>query len=72
MEMLTRAWRNRAQRLRLEGFKITHNNGIVEYEFPPKRKPKILYNSNLFLPNNQIVHCEVVGQNQEQDNKSQN
>lgn len=71
MEMLTRAWRNRAQRLRLEGFKITHKDGTIGYEFPPKYKSKILYDSSLLLPpDNQVVHCEVVGQNQEQNNKS--
>ena len=78
--MLTRAWRTRAQRLRLDGFKITHQDGSIDYEFPPKNnreKPIEVYNckieaqnSSLLLPNDQVIHSEIVRQDQEQDNKS--
>lgn len=66
---IPRHWRLRGPRLRLEGLrdKIT---GVVE--FPSKANPKVLYNSSLLLPNDQVVHSEVVRKNQEQDDKAQN
>lgn len=70
---IPRHWRLKDQRYKLTGYKITHSDGSVEYEFPPRSKPKILYDSNLlFLPNDKIVHSEVVRENQEQDNECQN
>lgn len=70
---IPRHWRTRRQRLRLEGFKITKIDGTIKYEFPPKARSEILYNSNLLLPpDNQVVYCEIVGKDQEQDHKSQN
>ena len=68
---IPRQWRLKDQRYKLIGYKITHSDGKVEYEFPPKSKPKIVFDLSLFLPpNNQVVHSEVVGQNQEQNNES--
>ncbi len=71
---IPRHWRLKEQRYKLLGFKISHKDGSVEYEFPPKANPKkILYDSDLLLPpDNQVVHGEVVWQNQEQNNKGQN
>lgn len=68
---IPRHWRLKDQRYKLRGYKITHSDGRIEYEFPPKANPKILYDSSLLLPpDNQIIHRVVIGQNQEQDDKS--
>lgn len=70
---ISRIWRTRGQRLRLEGYKTIHRDGAIEYEFPPKANYKTLYDSSLLLPpDNKVIHCEVVGENQEQDHKGQN
>lgn len=70
---IPRHWRLKDQRYRLMGYKITHSDGSVEFEFPPKTKPKpeeiIIYNSSFFSPDNQVVHSVVVGQNQEQNDE---
>lgn len=69
---IPRHWRLKDQRYKLVGYKVTHSDGSVEYEFPPKASPKILYDSSLLLPpDNKVIHCEVVGENQEQNNKCQ-
>lgn len=68
---IPRHWRLNKQRYNLVGFKIVHKDKTIEYEFPPKASPKILYDSSLLLsPNNEVVHSVVVGEYQEQDDKS--
>ena len=68
---IPRHWRLKKQRYSLIGIRIVHNNGTIEYQFPPKADPKkqndnLVYDSNLLLPpNDQVVHSEVVGENQE-------
>ena len=60
-------WRLRQQRYNLIGLKDKETG---EVEFPPKanfrKKKNVVYESGLlFSPNNQVVHSEVVGKNQE-------
>lgn len=65
---IPRNWRLKKQRYGLVGL-INKKTG--EVEFPPKANPKkesniLVYNSSLLLPpDDKIVHCEVVRQDQE-------
>lgn len=68
---IPRHWRLKKQRYNLEGFKITKKDGTVEYQFPPKRNPKILYDSRLLSPRNipsfpdkQVINCIVINQDE--------
>ncbi len=77
---IPRHWRLKAPRYRLEGFRIIRKDGTVDYEFPPMANPKKpieVYNckieaqkSGFLPPDDQVVHGEVVRQDQEQDDKS--
>lgn len=71
-----RHWRLKKQRYNLVG---TVDPETGKPEFPPKNhftKPTEVYNckieaqnSNLLLPNHQVIHSEVVGQDQKQNNE---
>lgn len=67
---IPRHWRLKKQRYNLIG---SINPDTGEPEFPPRNHPKKqieVYNSSLlFSPNNKVIHCEVVGENQKQNNK---
>lgn len=71
---IPRHWRLKRQRYNLEGYRVTHTDGTISYEFPPRdmgKKSMVIYNSSLLLPpNDQVVHSEVVGKNQEQNHES--
>lgn len=73
---IPRHWRLKKQRYGLVGYKILQPDGSYRYEFPPMANPKKtieVYDSRLLLPpNDKIVHCEVVREDQEQNNKGQN